>query len=464
MRRGIAAFGIGLAACSGDAAPRAQTLLEIDTDAPVVGQLADDPELSVDAAIDTLRVDVLGEAGAVTETRTIVAADARDWPVSLGIAGGVTLRLRAYRAVLAGATEPATPTAIDRVVRVSPPAAGVAIVRVVLRAECMGTPASFLAPVGSCVDRANVREPNAAGQAHRTQAAPHETLVGSWSGAREIPCARAPSDPSSDPRVCIPGGFLVLGDERLAGLREGMDPLPTHPVLVSPFLLDRTEVTVGQVRRLAAERALAANELPDRRGSGNDLSRFCTWLGPSDAANDAFPVNCVSYRTASKVCGLLGGRLPTEAEWEHAARGRGQRRSYPWGEGEPDCCMASISRPSEPLVPVFCSGEGVERAGSHARSSACAGDVSRDGALDLGGSLAEMTLDKAAPYTHPCWGSGLRRDPRCEDETTNDHSLRGGTWWGGPLTAQSALRARTVGTLERSAGNGFRCRYDAGAP
>src|SRR5262249_32650321 len=148
--------------------------------------------------------------------------------------------------------------------------------------------------------------------------------------------------PGDGEKVCIKGGFTLLGDPNLDGFIDGINfrvsSAPIRPVLVSPFLLDRTEFTVGRLKALV-ERGLKMDDPPDAHREG-DVPNYCNWEGP----DDDMPVNCVPLATARQICQFDQGDIPHEAQWEHAARGRGQRRSYPWGNTAPECCSAAIFR------------------------------------------------------------------------------------------------------------------------
>jgi formylglycine-generating enzyme required for sulfatase activity len=320
-------------------------------------------------------------------------------------------------------------------------------VRVVLSTACFGAPASFLGPPRTCIDGA------------RRDASPAEgvledigpSLVGTAIEAQERPC----SSPSPAGAVCVKGGASVLGDPQLDGL-QGVPTIPQRPVLVSPFHMDVTEFTVGRYRKLLARGALT-NE-PNRRNPSDELAQFCTWLGGDDASHDGYPLNCVSYPLAIRACNAEGGRLPTEAEWEHAARGRGRGYVFPWGDAPAQCCTASLSRPSLPGVPVECgSDSGAEPVGSHAKASCSPIDVSIDGIQDLAGSLTEVTTSGAVSYADPCWsGPGLRLDPRCGGEERMNAIARGGNWTEGKFLGAATLRRNVV---MPSIGWGFRCVY-----
>jgi formylglycine-generating enzyme required for sulfatase activity len=194
------------------------------------------------------------------------------------------------------------------------------------------------------------------------------------------------------------------------------------------------------------------------------LHEYCTYLGPMAAANDRLPLNCVDWDTARAACRAEGGDLPTEARWEHAARGRGERRRFPWGDDEPEgaavCCVASLSR-TNPITPfILCTaGAGPEPVRSHPGGGASCGglgDVSRDGVFDLGGSVSEMTLDHFRPYSDPCWAGGVLVDPVCLDPASTSFATRGTDWASGPVTAQGARRDYSSPGVVL----GFRCVYE----
>src|SRR5205823_4305505 len=106
--------------------------------------------------------------------------------------------------------------------------------------------------------------------------------------------------------------------------------------------------------------------------------------------------------------------LPTEAQWEYAATGRGWQNPYVWGDDSPTCARAVYGRNKGPPVlgsPSECFVDGMP---DHPFSVGSA-DVSRDGAYDLAGNVTEWTLDQDAPTdgSGPCWTSTRYVDPVC---------------------------------------------------
>lgn len=473
-----AVLALGVAsACSDTAAPRPQLVVFVDTDAHVSGELLTRDDLSADAAVDSLRVDVLDGSRA---TSSFIVSDPSSWPVSFGVvpggSGAIRLRLRLFRSVFAsagsdqGATvlEPPPEVTIDRLVQLtlpSPgpsassgdPSSGVAQVRVVLAADCLGTASSFLSPQKTCVDGGHPAEDPSSG-VEPFAGAPAPTTVGTWASAVDVACA----SPARSDRVCIPGGFDILGDLSSVGLTTPrLDPVPFRPVVVSPFILDRLEFTVGRFRQLVGAGNYSGN-MPLPQAPADPLHQYCTWLGMDVATNDALPLNCIDRASALSACQLAGGTLPTEAQWNHAARGRGQRRIFPWGNADPACCTESAGRGFLLGYPGVCGGGGVEPGGSHPPSRCDGvGDVSRDGVIDMAGSLTEAMLDVLQPYDGPCWTSaGILHDPACKDPNPTGFAAKGGDWFEGPGLTIVPLRYDYVAEVEY----GFRCAYTPGSP
>lgn len=454
-----------LMACSREGEPRAQLVIVVDTDAPLQGQLAGRPELSADAAVDTLRVDAVDSTGVVYDVRELVVPSPDDWPVSFGVATTevhdkrVRLRLRLFRGELAvpelsqGVLEPLGQVAIDRVFDAALPEDGMVTHALILSLACVGRAPSFLEPASTCIDAARLSAATPDGATNTDDdGALAPTRAGTSPVAAAMPCtAAAPLG-----AVCIAGGYSVLGDPDLVGIDDLLvdESVPLRPVVLSPFWMDGTEVTVGRFRAWV-QAGLVTEALPAEYDPMDVNQQYCTWRGVGDPSGDAMPLNCVGTATASQACALAAGRLPTEAQWEHAARGRGQHRAYPWGSTAPECCALSAARYSGP-----CFGDGPEPAGAHAPVPTCsAADVSRDGVLDLGGSLVEMVLDRAASYDSPCWSwQGYSVDPACQDGGTP--GARGGSWNISFVQALSALRKRSL----PSEAQGFRCVYRDGSP
>lgn len=455
--------------CSNVAPARRELVVVVDTDMPVFSVVAASPEVSADALIDTVRVEALPLDGATPyDLNTFLAPDIEDWPLSFGvpIANGTTsvrLRIRGFRGDLASPGEqsgvatidPLAEATIDRVVDLAAPEEGIRNVVVHLDGDCMGVLPSFGASVETCIaGKAGQSPRDGLTEVDDARAVP--TRAGTWPGALEVPCTGSP--PSG--AVCIPGGFTMMGDVAFRGVADfsTFDSYPVHPVRLSPYFLDVTELSVGRLRALVAEGFAGA--LPHPKDDPDvDYGEFCTWTGSASDANDALPVNCIRPDDAAAICEAMGGFLPSEAQWEHAARGRGQGRLFPWGDADPSCCLTSASRKGPDDVPTECEGSGIEPVGSHpATCPGGLGDVSRDGVLDLAGSVEEAMRDGARSFDAGCWSEGgVRVDPVCTDDAPS-RSSRGSFFSGGFAT--TAAPWRRIYALAPT--SGFRCAYADG--
>jgi hypothetical protein len=122
--------------------------------------------------------------------------------------------------------------------------------------------------------------------------------------------------------VRLPGGEFWVGSEPSEHFSD--DESPRYQTKLAPFCLDTTEVT-----------ARAYNSCVER-GACKPAStkRFLCNAGHAERADH--PINCVTHALAETFCATRGARLPTEVEWEYAARGGERYLRYPWGEGAPD--------------------------------------------------------------------------------------------------------------------------------
>jgi formylglycine-generating enzyme required for sulfatase activity len=234
---------------------------------------------------------------------------------------------------------------------------------------------------------------------------------------------------------------------------------------MTPFCMARAEVTVAEYDRCRERGACDAvgrdGDLPEARLSPELRQRaqqvYGSQCNAGQVGREGHPINCVTYRQASTYCAAAGGRLPTEAEWELAARGTDNRR-YPWGDAAPgatrlNACGAECKGwyESAQLDSVF---DGVMYdgddgfAGTAPVASYPAG-ASRDGIYDLLGNVAEWTA------TSVDFGQAQPEAP-----SAGTYVVRGGSF-SSSIEAGNLPALRVYLSAEaHGRGVGFRCAYE----
>jgi formylglycine-generating enzyme required for sulfatase activity len=300
--------------------------------------------------------------------------------------------------------------------------------------------------------------------------------------------------------IAVPGGTFN---------RRGAKDLPAT---VSPFVLDKYEVTVGRFRAfVAAGGATRANPPKDGAGGHPKIaasgwrSEYVAYL-PADTAallallrssggswtdapgaNEGKPINRVSWMLAFAFCAWDRGRLPTYAEWDFAAAGGAQQRYYPWSS-PPDATTISTDRaaydcaysaPARACPPSYCNADGstpcnattCASLGGACVTPPCTGCASpadiapvgvlalgagRWGHLDLAGNVGEMVLDANAALPVPCNDCARLVTFNSQDRIKEPFIVAGGSW----SSSAGALRTASSSSIsddETDADVGFRC-------
>jgi len=278
--------------------------------------------------------------------------------------------------------------------------------------------------------------------------------------ANAEPSVRAADCPAG--MILIPAGTFTMGADESHG---DADEHPAHEVELGTYCIDRDEVTVARYRACMSTGGQALQCTPIPRGeefvffNADQLAYYDPFCNLDRTDREQHPVNCVDWHRAAAFCRWAGGRLPTEAEWEYAARGRDGRR-YPWGDAEPGpkllngCgseCRGSQHRGGfSDATAMFEGDDGFE--GTAPVGSFPAG-ASPFGVQDMLGNVWEWTADWKGPYP-----SERVINPRGPEKIEKeDKVIRGISSWGGEH-AEHGLTARGGHTLSvRLAVGGFRC-------
>ena len=233
--------------------------------------------------------------------------------------------------------------------------------------------------------------------------------------------------------VHIPAGEFTMGSDT-----GSADEWPSHRLSLPAFEIDRLPITNTQFTAFldAIGPTNAAGETLFDVGDSDARihRRGDRWM--ADAGFQDHPVVEVSWAGARDFCAWVGKRLPTEAEWEKAARGTDGRR-YPWGNAPPDATRARFAARWNETVPV----------GSFPRG------VSPYGVLDLSGNVWEWVSSAYRPYPYQA------DDGRDEQASGPVRGTRGGGHDARADEVTTTQRGRNLSRAPRSGHHniGFRC-------
>jgi formylglycine-generating enzyme required for sulfatase activity len=256
--------------------------------------------------------------------------------------------------------------------------------------------------------------------------------------------------------VLVPAGQFMMGDN----YREGdPDEVPVHPVYLDAYYVGRHKITNMEYARFLTAGGYSDSTHWDAGGFGDYGAeprywRTARFRGGGIAGNEAFPVVGVSWFEAAAYCGWVSGqtgaryRLPTEAEWEKAARGTDQRR-FPWGETV-DGSYANYEFSGDPYEPGI-TPVGFYDGSPHGgfRTSA---NISPYGAVELTGNVWEWCRDW---YAGDYYSVSPRSNPN-GPQTGSSRVLRAGGWVDSHYYHRAANRNSSF-PENRNPIQGFRC-------
>ena len=236
------------------------------------------------------------------------------------------------------------------------------------------------------------------------------------------------------PMVMIPAGPFTMGSD------DGPhNERPAHTVTLDAYSIDRYEVTLGLYRKFLEEGKYDAPP---------------TWDDEAATSAEDRPAIGMRWESAAAYCRWAGKRIPTEAEWEKAARGTDGRR-YPWGEMQPFVDIANYNRGmwvSEAITLMAVTG-GLE--GMSVRHGLKEGGKSPFGVFHMAGNAAEWVADW---YERDYYQKSPERNPS-GPMTGEKRVLRGGSWADVPSALRTTARFSAEPNFEDRT-IGFRCAVD----
>jgi serine/threonine-protein kinase len=235
--------------------------------------------------------------------------------------------------------------------------------------------------------------------------------------------------------------YVPAGEFEMGSTNGDEDERPVHTVVLDGFWIDRYEVTNAKFRQCVNADACQPPTV-------------CEWGKPTfeRASEEDHPVVCVDWHGANAYCRWAGGRLPTEAEWEYAARSP-HGWFYPWGDVF-DCSRGNFDDETQIHDYVVPGGQGCDDHALTAPVGYYETGASWIGAFDMAGNVWEWVADWYGSYS-----SAEQANPT-GPESGVFRVLRGGAWISFRESVRSAQRHRDI-PGSRNRHGGFRCAASA---
>lgn len=249
------------------------------------------------------------------------------------------------------------------------------------------------------------------------------------------------------PVVTIPAGTFLIGSKRVDDDPYGHwtqfddTELPQNRVWLDSFDMDRDEVSLGEYLAFLQQRKVHP---PDELQKL--IWHVITVHAVSDHRLTRWPALYVTWHEAKAFCTMKGKRLPTEAEWEKAARGT-DGQLFPWGDAAPDNQRAMFGQHHVHEIPILAAVDSLP------------GGESPYGLRHMAGNVAEWVADW---FGFDYYAYMPERNPP-GPASGRYKSLRGGSWKSNAIMLRTATRSGAPAD-QRSPTIGFRCAASASAP
>ena len=227
--------------------------------------------------------------------------------------------------------------------------------------------------------------------------------------------------------VYVPAGEFKMGSDL------GNVALPAHTVYLDAFWIDKFEVTNGLYAK-----CVGAGKCVEPEDTGSHTRK----LYYGDSRYDNYPVIFVSWQGATTYCAWAGKRLPTEAEWEKAARGTDER-TYPWGNTW-DATRTNV------FPPAKWTEQDLRDTAEVGKFPAGASPY---GAMDMAGNVSEFVADW---FDSKYYAISPTRNPK-GPSSGNEHVVRGGSFLVREGSVSTYIRVAINAPSEVQASYGFRC-------
>ncbi|MEQ1625863.1 MAG: SUMF1/EgtB/PvdO family nonheme iron enzyme [Nitrospira sp.] len=262
--------------------------------------------------------------------------------------------------------------------------------------------------------------------------------------ARHLTAIAALAKPS--PIVMIPAGTFLLGSKRIdddpygIGTQFDDTELPQNRVWLDAFEMDRDEVSLGEYLAFLQQRKTPPSDELQKL-----IWHVITIHSVTDDTLTRWPALYVTWKEAQDLCHAAGKRLPTEAEWEKAARGT-EGGLFPWGNAIPDTKRAMFGQYHVHEIPILAPVDSLDDGRSPY------------GLHHMAGNVAEWVQDW---FGFDYYAYMTEKNP--PGPTSGRYrSVRGGSWKSKVIMLRTATRSGSP-PAQRSATIGFRCAKSAPA-